>query len=108
MTIKDWFNQRKKIQTEYRKNDEVQIDDSIGKLWLKCFNCDAQLLRKDVEENMYVCPECGFHFRINSSIRKKQLFDEGSFKDLFENILPTDPLEFTDTESYADRLKKAK
>lgn len=107
MTIKDWFNQRKKIQTEYRKNDEVQIDDSIGKLWLKCFNCDAQLLRKDVEANMYVCPECGFHFRINSETRKKQLFDEGSFKELFEDILPTDPLNFVDTESYKDRLEKA-
>lgn len=108
MTIKDWFNQRKKLQTAYRENDDVQIDDNIGKLWLKCYNCNSQLLKKDVEENLFVCPECGFHFRINAKTRIAQLFDEGSFDEKFKEILPTDPLEFFDTESYKDRLVKAK
>ena len=108
MTIKDWFNQRKKLQTAYRENDDVQIDDNIGKLWQKCYNCNSQLLKKDVEENLFVCPECGFHFRINAKTRIAQLFDEGSFDEKFKEILPTDPLEFFDTESYKDRLVKAK
>lgn len=108
MTIKDWFNKRKELQIAHRDLEETQIDDSISKLWVKCYNCDAQLLKKDVEDNMDVCPQCNYHFRINSEKRIKQLFDEGSFKEMFNNILPTDPLEFVDTESYAGRLKKAK
>lgn len=108
MTIKDWFNKRKELQIAHREHDEAQIDDSIGKLWIKCYNCDANLLKKDVEDNMNVCPQCNYHFRINSETRIKQLFDEGTFKEMFTNILPTDPLEFVDTESYAKRLVAAK
>ena len=108
MTIKDWFNKRKQLQIAHRELDEAQIDDSIGKLWIKCFHCDAQLLRKDVEENLNVCPQCNYHFRINSETRIKQLFDEGTFKELFTDVLPTDPLEFVDTEPYKDRLTAAK
>ena len=107
MTIKDWFNKRKELQIAHRDLEETQIDDSISKLWVKCYNCDAQLLKKDVEDNLDVCPQCNYHFRINSEKRIKQLFDEGSFKEMFNNISPTDPLEFVDTESYKDRIEAA-
>ena len=106
MTVKDWFEQRKEMQIA-RRAQETQIDDSVGKLWVKCYNCNAQLLKKDVEENLEVCPKCNYHFRINARTRIAQLFDEGSFEEFFKNVLPTDPLNFVDTESYADRLKKA-
>ena len=107
MTIKDWFNKRKELQIAHRELEEAQIDDSIGKLWIKCYNCNAQLLKKDVEDNLDVCPQCGYHFRINSEKRIQQLFDEGTFKEMFTEILPTDPLGFEDTETYKNRLKSA-
>ena len=76
MTVKDWFEQRKESQIA-RRAKETQIDDSIGKLWVKCYNCNAQLLRKDVEENLDVCPKCNYHFRINARTRINQLFITG-------------------------------
>ena len=66
-----------------------------------------QLLKKDIEDNQMVCPVCEYHFRVNARTRIKQLFDEGSFEELFSEIKPTDPLEFVDTESYKDRLNAA-
>ena len=54
-----------------------------------------------------VCPVCDYHFRVNARTRIKQLFDEGSFEELFTEVKPTDPLEFVDTESYKDRLEAA-
>ena len=54
-----------------------------------------------------VCPVCDYHFRVNARTRIKQLFDEGSFEELFTDIKPTDPLEFVDTESYKDRIEAA-
>lgn len=108
MTIKDWFNKRKELQIAHRELDETHIDDHIGELWIQCYNCGAQLLRKDVENNLDVCPECHYHFRINSEKRINQLFDEGSFVEMFKNILPTDPLDFVDTEAYKQRLEAAK
>ena len=67
MTVKDWFEQRKEMQIA-RRNQDAQIDDSIGKLWVKCYNCNAQLLRKEVEENLDVCPKCGYRFQSESWI----------------------------------------
>ena len=107
MTLKDWFETRKEEQQAARLIDN-KIDDNIGKLWVKCFNCNAQLPKKELQNQMMVCPQCGYHFRINAKTRIKQLFDEGSFSEYFENISPSDPLEFFDTESYKDRQKKAK
>ena len=78
MTLKDWFETRKEEQQAARPVDP-KIDDNIGKLWVKCFNCNAQLPRKELEQQMMVCPQCGYHFRINARKRIEQLFDEGTF-----------------------------
>ena len=31
-------------------------------LWIKCPACEAVLYRTDLENNLHVCPKCGFHF----------------------------------------------
>ena len=107
MTVKDWFEQRKELQIK-RRDEKTQIDDNLGKLWIKCYNCNAQLLKKDVEENLEVCPKCGYHFRINARTRINQLFDEGTFEEMFGNITTADPLNFVDTEAYKKRISLAK
>ena len=107
MTVKDWFEQRKEMQIA-RRAQETQIDDSVGKLWVKCYNCNAQLLKKDVEENLEVCPKCNYHFRINARTRINQLFDEDTFEEMFSEIKTADPLKFKDTETYKKRVSQAK
>lgn len=107
MTLKDWFQTRKQEQMAARPN-EVAIGDDIAKLWQKCYNCDTQLLKKELEHNMMVCPHCDYHFRINARTRIGQLVDEGTFEEMFSNVIGADPMEFTDTESYKDRQRKAK
>ena len=106
MTLQDWFETRKEQQHAARPVD-VKIDDNIGKLWVKCYNCNAQLPKKELESHMMVCPQCGYHFRINARTRIYQLFDENTFEEMFENITPSDPLEFVDTEPYKERQKRA-
>ena len=107
MTIQEWFDKRKEAQIERRAKEIKGIDADTPELWTKCVHCETQLLKTELEENMMVCPHCDYHYRINAKKRIAQLFDEGSFEELFSEVLPTDPLEFVDTESYADRLKKA-
>lgn len=108
MTIQSWFEKRKQAQKQ-RKDIEAKIeDDGLPGLWTKCVHCDAQLPKKDLEDNDMVCPLCDYHFRINARTRISQLFDEDSFQEMFSQIKPTDPLNFVDTESYKDRIKKAK
>ena len=107
MTIQDWFEKRKEAQIQRRAMEARVEVDMDPDLWTKCVHCDAQLLKKDLEDNMMVCPVCDYHFRINARKRISQLFDENSFEELFADIKPTDPLEFVDTESYKDRLDRA-
>lgn len=107
MTIQSWFEKRKQAQ-EQRKALEAKIeDDGLPGLWTKCVLCSAQLPKKDLEDNDMVCPLCDYHFRINARTRITQLFDEGSFKEMFSNVKTKDALNFVDTEPYKDRIKKA-
>lgn len=107
MTIQDWFDKRKEAQLQRRMVEGRVEEDTSPSLWTKCVHCDAQILKSDLEANAMVCPVCEYHFRINARTRIHQLFDEDSFEEMFTNIKPTDPLEFTDTESYKERLKVA-
>ena len=107
MTIQDWFEKRKEAQIQRRALEAKAEVEKNPDLWTKCVHCDAQLLKEDLEANQMVCPVCDYHFRINAKTRISQLFDENSFEEFFKGVKPTDPLNFVDTESYADRLKKA-
>jgi acetyl-CoA carboxylase carboxyl transferase subunit beta len=73
-------------------------------LWLRCPGCSGMIYRKQMEANLHVCPECGHHYRIGAVERVKQLADTGSFVPMFTNLSPTDPLQFRDLKSYAERL----
>ncbi len=107
MTIQDWFEKRKEAQIQRRALEARAEVEKNPDLWTKCVHCDAQLLKEDLAANQMVCPVCDYHFRRNARPRIEQLFDEGSFEELFAEIRPTDPLEFVDTESYKDRIERA-
>ena len=73
-------------------------------LWLRCPNCSAMTYRKQVEDNLHVCPECDHHYRIDADQRVAQLVDTGSFEPLWEDLAPKDPLNFVDRKPYKQRL----
>src|SRR5437667_3955487 len=76
-------------------------------LWVKCENCRQIIWKKDLEDNLNVCPKCGKHFRIDARTRLAQLFDEGEYETFSDNLASTDPLKFTDLKPYSERLKRA-
>ena len=63
-------------------------------LWLACPSCGHMLHKKTVAENLNVCPECNYHFRIDGATRIKQLVDEGSFEQMCVDLSSSDPLKF--------------
>ncbi|MBQ8458570.1 acetyl-CoA carboxylase carboxyltransferase subunit beta [bacterium] len=107
MTVQDWFEKRKEAQIQRRALEARVEIEANPDLWTKCVHCDAQLLKKDIEDNQMVCPVCDYHFRINARTRIQQLFDHDTFVEMFSEIKPTDPLDFADTETYKDRLDSA-
>ena len=82
-------------------------DNSPAGLWLKCESCEAQIYRKDLRANWYLCPECSHHYRLPAEMRVDLLVDEGTFNQWSGEVQPSDPLEFTDGEAYPERIARA-
>jgi acetyl-CoA carboxylase carboxyl transferase subunit beta len=76
-------------------------------LWVKCDNCRQIIWKKDLEENLNVCPKCDKHFRIDARSRLAQLLDESQYEVFDSNLGSTDPLKFVDLKPYSARLKQA-
>jgi acetyl-CoA carboxylase carboxyl transferase subunit beta len=88
--------------------------DSSGKktvrtegLWVKCENCRQIIWKKDLEENLNVCPKCEKHFRIDARTRLSLLLDENQYETFDGNLSSTDPLKFVDLKAYSSRLRQA-
>ena len=73
-------------------------------LWHKCPTCQTVLYKTDLEKNLEVCSNCGYHNRISARFRLDMLLDTINQIELGSKIKPTDPLKFKDTKSYKDRL----
>jgi len=76
-------------------------------LWVKCDGCRQIIWKKDLEDNLNVCPKCDKHFRIDARTRLAQLLDEGRYDIFDDNLVSTDPLHFVDLKAYSDRLVQA-
>src|SRR5437870_12648085 len=76
-------------------------------LWVKCEDCRQIIWKKDLEENMNVCPKCEKHFRIDARTRLAQLLDDGEYESSDDNLVSTDPLKFVDLKPYSRRLRQA-
>jgi acetyl-CoA carboxylase carboxyl transferase subunit beta len=76
-------------------------------LWVKCESCRQIIWKKDIEDNLNVCPKCDKHFRIDARTRLAQLLDESHYEMFDSNLRSTDPLKFVDLKAYAARLQQA-
>jgi acetyl-CoA carboxylase carboxyl transferase subunit beta len=76
-------------------------------LWVKCENCRQIIWKKDLEDNLNVCPKCDKHFRIDARTRLALLLDDNEYETFDGNLSSTDPLKFVDLKPYSSRLKQA-
>jgi acetyl-CoA carboxylase carboxyl transferase subunit beta len=81
--------------------DKKEAPDGV---WNKCPNCKKALHYKEQVENKYVCHYCNYHLRVGSKEYFEVLFDDNAFQELFSNLTSGNPLDFTDSKSYDDRL----
>jgi acetyl-CoA carboxylase carboxyl transferase subunit beta len=99
-----WFKREKKPIDQPTPPEERRV--RTEGLWMKCESCRAIVFRKDLEENLLVCPKCQFHFKMNSKQRLELLLD-GRWTEHDAGMVSTDPLKFVDTKPYAKRIKDA-
>jgi acetyl-CoA carboxylase carboxyl transferase subunit beta len=96
------------------KRESAELDTSGEKkvrtegLWVKCESCRQIIWKKDLEDNMNVCPKCDKHFRLDARTRLAQLLDDNQYSVFDADIASTDPLKFVDLKPYSSRLKQAR
>ncbi len=97
-----WFKKAKKPKPVRGDRPRSTVPEG---LWVKCVSCKEIVYSKELRRSRRICPKCGYHFRIGPHERIELLLDEGSGQELFDNITAIDPLNFTDTQPYKDRLE---
>ena len=76
-------------------------------LWTKCKSCGEVVYGKKMEDLLWVCPNCDYHFRIPSQRYIELLLDDGKLEEYDVNLTSKDPLKFKDSKKYPDRVKAA-
>jgi len=74
--------------------------------WIKCKSCHSTMYYKEVENQNYVCPKCGYHIRIGVKERIALLADEGTFIEHDSTLEPVDPIKFVDKKPYKKRIEE--
>lgn len=96
-----WFKRKdNNIQTETKK----EMPEGV---WVKVPTTGETIHRRELEENLWVDPLSGHHFRVGSKQYFSIIFDDNKFEELGQNIMPTDPLKFSDRKKYKDRLEES-
>ena len=99
-----WFKKTRKAIGSATTEKPSRVPEG---LWVKCPSCTNLIYRKDLEASIHVCPRCAHHFRLGAADRLKSLFDNGRYTEHFAQLSSNDPLQFTDTKPYRDRLQQA-
>ncbi|MBO6587021.1 MAG: acetyl-CoA carboxylase carboxyltransferase subunit beta [Gracilimonas sp.] len=95
-----WFKRKdENIQTNTKK----EMPEGV---WIKVPTTGETIHKRELEDNLWVDPLSGYHFRIGSEKYFEIIFDKGKFKEIGQEIQPTDPLEFEDRKKYKDRLEE--
>jgi len=101
-----WFRRDKPNIEEIDDDDERTV--RTEGIFVKCPECENALYKRDLTESHEVCTHCDYHFRYTAQGRLLDLFDDGRYQKLDEDITSGDPLKFVDSKPYRDRIEQAK
>ncbi|MGQ0504440.1 MAG: acetyl-CoA carboxylase, carboxyltransferase subunit beta [Myxococcaceae bacterium] len=103
-----WFSKKPRIAPIEKEGGGPKSPSRMQGLWAKCEECDEILYRQEIEKNWNVCPACGHHLPWPARARLTTLLDAGSFEEFDQKLEPLDPLQFSDSKKYKDRIKSTK
>lgn len=99
-------NWLEKIVPSLAKTEKKRSNIPEG-LWKKCPKCESVLYRPELEKNLNVCPKCDHHMRLHARRRLELFLDEGTRREIGQEVEPIDRLKFKDSKKYKDRLSAA-
>lgn len=112
MGLEDLFNV---VKTRFNgaaeeEKPEQQADSTVkvpDNMLFKCPRCLNVIMTDELEKNLKVCPECGYHSRLTATERINLIIDKESFKEFDSDMLSANPIDFPDYETKQQKLRDA-
>jgi acetyl-CoA carboxylase carboxyl transferase subunit beta len=101
-----WFR-RDKPKIELESDDDEERTVKTEGIFVKCPECENALYKRELTDSHEVCTHCGYHFRYSAEGRLADLFDDGKYERLDDDVTSGDPLGFFDSKPYTDRIDQA-
>lgn len=99
-----WFTKKPEPKVAQGTDKKSRMEG----LWAKCDACEEILYRQELERNLMVCPLCNHHMPWPARARLANLLDDGRFDEAEPALLSEDPLQFTDSKKYKDRVRSTR
>src|SRR2546426_10055606 len=103
-----WFSEKPKIGLTDPNEADLKAASRMEGLWVKCEDCGEILYRADLEKQLNVCPACSHHMALPARARLNSVVDPGTFEEMDNQLEPQDPLGFSDSKKYRDRLRSTR
>lgn len=103
MDAKSWL--RKALGRGVNPQERKVVPDGV---WIKCEGCREVIFHSELEKNLWVCPRCEHHAGISAADYLALLTDDGFREEIAADLCSGDPLEFTDSKAYPDRIVAAR
>ncbi|GAA0713729.1 acetyl-CoA carboxylase, carboxyltransferase subunit beta [Paraclostridium ghonii] len=103
--IKKFLNRKGQNYAVVHLNQNFKENSVDDKFWIYCDTCKNQVFRKDIEENLNICPKCNKHYDFSARDRVKLLLDGHSFEEFDYDVEFKNILNFPDYEGKISKYK---
>lgn len=105
MLTNSFFKKPKNELEGQDKQTKITLPFVPDEMWVKCPSCKTALLSSDLEDELYVCHKCQYHFRLHARQRIEMMTDKGSFTEFDKGMLSRNLIDFPD---YGRKLKNSR
>jgi acetyl-CoA carboxylase carboxyl transferase subunit beta len=105
MSGQAWFQKKPKIAAPDPTDVPASNSSRMEGIWEKCDECGDIMLAEELVKALNVCPSCGHHMALPARLRLASVCDPDSFEEFDTNLESMDPLTFSDSKKYKDRIK---
>lgn len=96
---------------ERDKADKADKTDSAVKvpanIVFKCPRCLNMIMTDELEKNLRVCPDCGYHARLTAPERIRLIADKESFREFDADMKSLNPIDFPDYDAKQRKLRES-
>lgn len=103
--IKKFLPQKESKYVTVSLNNNFKENSVDDRFWIYCKGCKNHVFKKDIEDNLNICPKCNTHSKLKARDRINLLTDKNSFNEFLFDIEIQNPLNFP---NYIDKLNNYK